>query len=77
MQSTLVPTDQILEELAAEAAQQVADLWCRRLSATLDAERLEDLATGIWECFHAALVSDQVISQRAASNHEPALLPCT
>lgn len=77
MQSTLISTDQILEELAGEATQQVAELWCRRMNDPLDAERLEDIATGIWECFHAACVSDQVISQEAALNHEPTALPCT
>ncbi len=53
MQSTLVPTDQVLEELAGEAARQVADLWCRRMNEPLDAERVEDIANGIWECFNA------------------------
>ena len=53
MQSTLVPTDQVLEELAGEAARQVADLWCRRTNEPLDAERVEDIANGIWECFNA------------------------
>lgn len=63
MQSTLVPTDQVLEELAGEMARQAADLWCRRMNEQLDAERVEDIASGIWECFNAACVSDQVAIQ--------------
>lgn len=77
MQSTLISTDQILEELAGEATQQVAQLWCRRMNDPLNAERLEDIATGIWECFQAACTSDQVAIQEVASNCEPAVLPGT
>lgn len=77
MQSTLIPTDQILEELAGEAARQAADLWCERMNKPLDAERLEEIATGIWECFHAACTSAQAGIEQAASSREPAVLPCT
>ena len=77
MQSTLIPTDQVLEELAEEAARQVADLGCRRLDEPLDAERVEDIANGIWECFNAACTSNRVPIQEATSNYEPVVLPCT
>ncbi len=77
MQSTLVSTDQILEELAADAARQAADLWSERMEKPLDAERVEDIASGIWECFNAACSRDQAAIREATSNREPAVLPCT
>lgn len=69
------PTDQILEELAGEAAQQVAELWCRYARNPLDAEQLEEITTGIWECFHAAAA--QVPEGEAASGSKQALVLCT
>ena len=77
MQNTLVPTDQILEELAGDAARQVAELWCRRMNDPLDAERLEDITSCIWECFNTACRSDRVPIQEATSNYEPVVLPGT